>query len=68
MNTEDDSFYEFKIAYDNPRFTAIKENGELNIIFNTINTPEIEVYEPNIICTVKLVPNEIFIEEEKKRI
>ena len=37
MNTEDDSFYEFKIAYDNPRFTAIKENGELNIIFNTIN-------------------------------
>ena len=43
MNTEDDSFYEFKIEYDNPRFTAIKENGELNIIFNTINTPEIDV-------------------------
>ena len=65
MNAEYDSFYEFKINNNNPRFTATKENGGLNIKFYTINTSQIDEYEPNIIYTVKLVDNETYVEDEK---
>jgi hypothetical protein len=65
MNGETNSFYEFKIVNNNPKFTTTKENGEFFVKFNTINTEEIDIYEPNIIYTVKLVPKETFIEDEK---
>lgn len=65
MNGETNSFYEFKIVNDNPKFTTSKENGDFIVKFNTINTEEIDMYEPNVIYTVKLVPKETFIEDEK---
>ena len=65
MNAEYNSFYESKIANNKPRFTISKENGEFNVRFNTINTTQIDLYDPNIIYTVKLVPQETFIEGEK---
>ena len=65
MNAEDKSFYEFKISYNNPKFTISKENGEFDVTFKTINTTEIDLYEPNIIYTVKLVPNNTFKTIEK---
>ena len=62
MNAEDKSFYEFKISYDNPKFTISKEN---DVKFKTINTTEIDLYGPNIIYTVKFVPEKTFKKIEK---